>query len=156
MVSVHLFVNGKEHLVEIDPEMPLLWALRDILDLTGTKYSCGIGECGSCSVLIEGEAVRSCIIPASSAEGKEIITIEGLSPDKDHPLQQAWIEENVSQCGYCQSGQIINAAALLKRTPNPTKDEINSAMANVLCRCGTYQRIRNAILLAAGKGGSSW
>ena len=154
MASVKLFVNGEEHLFEIDPDIPLLWVIRDILDLTGTKFSCGIGECGACSVLIEGEAVRSCITPASSVDGKEITTIEGLSPDNSHPLQQAWIEENVSQCGYCQSGQIINAVALLKNNPSPTKEEVDSAMANVLCRCGTYQRIRNAILLAAESGGT--
>ena len=153
MVSVNLFVNGKEHLVEIDPEMPLLWALRDILDLTGTKYSCGIGECGSCSVLIEGEAVRSCITPASSAEGKEITTIEGLSNGTElHPLQTAFVEEGALQCGYCTPGMVLTAKALLDENPNPTEDEIKTGISGNLCRCTGYKKIVEAIQVTAEKG----
>ncbi len=145
MTSLTLQVNGQAYPVEADGQMPLLWALRDLLGLAGTKFGCGMGLCGSCTVLIDGEAVRSCITPLSAAAGKSIITIEGLSVDGTHPLQRAWQEERVSQCGYCQPGQIMNAAALLSKNPNPTDADIDTAMTNNLCRCGTYERIRKAI-----------
>jgi isoquinoline 1-oxidoreductase alpha subunit len=144
-------VNGKPFKVEADPAMPLLWVLRDRLGLTGTKYGCGIGACGACTVHLNGDAVRSCSLPVSAAEGAVIVTIEGLSPDRSHPLQQAWLAEAVPQCGYCQSGMIMAAAALLKRTPNPTTEEIDAGITN-LCRCGTYPRIRAAIRIVADKG----
>ena len=144
-----LRVNGKTYQVNADPGTPLLWVLRDLLSLTGTKFSCGMGECGSCTVLVDGEPTRSCITPVSSVQGKAITTIEGLSEDASHPVQKAWLEEKVSQCGYCQPGQILNAVALLKKNPNPSDEDINTAMGDVLCRCGTYQRIRRAIHLAA-------
>ena len=150
MTSITLTVNGEEHTVDGDPDTPLLWVLRDTLGLTGTKYSCGIGICGSCTVHLDGEPVRSCVTPVSQAEGKQVATIEGLSPDGSHPVQQAWAAENVTQCGYCQPGQIMAAAALLTGTPNPTDDDIDTAMSGNLCRCGTYQRIRRAIHRAAG------
>jgi isoquinoline 1-oxidoreductase alpha subunit len=149
MASFELLVNDQNHIVEVDPQMPLLWVLRDLLGLTGTKFSCGAGLCGSCTVLMDDKPVRSCITPVESAAGKNIITIEGLSPDGSHPLQKAWVEERVSQCGYCQPGQIMNAAALLKKNPKPTDADIDSAMGDVLCRCGTYQRIRSAVHKAA-------
>jgi isoquinoline 1-oxidoreductase alpha subunit len=142
-------VNGRDHAVDVDPDMPLLWVLRDILGLCGTKYGCGIGACGACTVHIDGEAVRSCQTNIADAVGKKITTIEGLSQGGDHPLQRAWISCNVSQCGYCQSGQIMAAAALLAKKPRPTDADIDEAMAN-LCRCGTYVRIRRAIHAAAG------
>jgi aerobic-type carbon monoxide dehydrogenase small subunit (CoxS/CutS family) len=145
MSSFDLQVNGQTYTVEAEAQMPLLWALRDLLGLTGTKFSCGIGACGSCTVLIDGEPTRSCVTPLSSLAGKSITTIEGLSPDGSHPLQKAWLDEHVSQCGYCQPGQIMNAAALLKKNPNPSDADIDAAMAGTLCRCGTYQRIRKAI-----------
>lgn len=145
MASFTLHVNGQTHTVDVDPDTPLLWVLRDTLGLTGTKYSCGMGLCGSCTVHLDGEAARSCITPVADAAEKEIITIEGLSPDGTHPLQQAWIEESVPQCGYCQPGQIMTAAALIEHNPQPTDDEINAAMSHVICRCGTYPRIRRAI-----------
>ena len=148
-----LLVNGEEYTVEADPETPLLWVLRDTLNLTGTKYSCGLGLCGACTVHLDGEAVRSCTVPLSEVAGRSITTIEGLSPEGDHPLQRAWIAENVPQCGYCQPGQIMTAAALLARNPNPSDDDIDAAMAGVLCRCGTYQRIRKAIHQTAAAGG---
>ncbi len=144
-----LSVNSKEASVEVPADMPLLWALRDSLDLTGTKYGCGVGSCGSCTVLIDGKAVKSCQYTAAAAVGKKITTIEGLSEDATHPIQQAWIELNVPQCGYCQAGQIMTTAALLKTTPNPTDAQIDSAMEGVVCRCGTYARIRKAIHKAA-------
>lgn len=144
--------NGQTINIEAEAEMPLLWALRDLLGLTGTKYSCGMGICGTCTVLIDGQPVRSCITPVSSVTGKSILTIEGLSPDVTHPLQKAWLEEQVTQCGYCQPGQILTAAALLEKNPAPTDAEIDSAMSRVLCRCGTYQRIRRAIHRAAREG----
>ena len=147
-----LMVNKTEHVVDVDPEMPLLWVLRDILGLTGTKYSCGKGICGACTVLVNEEPVRSCSVPVSEMEGKEIKTIEGLSPDGNHPLQKAWVEVNVAQCGYCQPGQLMTAAALLAEIPNPNDDEIDQAMNGVLCRCGTYQKIRKAIHLASDGG----
>ncbi len=150
METISLTVNGVSHLIDIDPEMPLLWALRDILGLTGTKYSCGMGLCGTCTVHVNGALVRSCITPVSAVSDKEIITIEGLAENGSHPLQKAWIEEDVSQCGYCQPGQIMAAAALLAAQPSPTDTDIDEVMNGVLCRCGTYQRIRKAIHRAAG------
>jgi aerobic-type carbon monoxide dehydrogenase small subunit (CoxS/CutS family) len=149
MPSYQLNVNGKAASVDVPADMPLLWALRDVLDLTGTKYGCGVGSCGSCTVLIDGRAVKSCQYTASAAVGKKITTIEGLSEDATHPIQQAWIELNVPQCGYCQAGQIMTTAALLKTTPNPTDAQIDAAMEGVVCRCGTYARIRKAIHKAA-------
>lgn len=145
-----LNINGQNRSIDAPPEMPLLWALRDILGLTGAKYGCGIGVCGACSVLVDDVAVRSCQAPISSLEGTTIITIEGLSADASHPVQKAWIELDVPQCGYCQAGQIINAVALLKAVPKPTDSDINEAMKHDVCRCGTYQRIREAIHQAAG------
>jgi isoquinoline 1-oxidoreductase alpha subunit len=149
MTSFTLQVNGQTYPLEADGQMPLLWALRDLLNLTGTKFGCGEGLCGSCTVLMDGEPVRSCITPLVSAAGKSIVTIEGLSADGTHPLQRAWQEERVSQCGYCQPGQIMNAAALLNKNPNPTDADIDAAMTGNLCRCGTYGRIRKAIHRAA-------
>jgi len=142
-------VNGKPVTVEVPAEMPLLWILRDVLDLKGTKYGCGIAQCGACTVHLDGEPVRSCQIPASQAEGTSVITIEGLSPEGNHPLQRAWEELDVPQCGYCQAGQIMMAAALLTEVPKPTDADIDEAMSGNLCRCGTYLRIRKAIHLAA-------
>ncbi len=142
-------LNGKATTVNVDPQMPLLWVLRDTLNLTGTKFGCGMALCGACTVHINGEASRSCILPVSSVEGKKITTIEGLSADGSHPVQKAWIEEDVPQCGYCQTGQIMSAVALLAKKPNPTDVEIDDAMSGNLCRCGTYQRIRKAIHRAA-------
>ena len=146
---ITLQINGKQHQLDADPAMPLLWALRDLLGLTGTKYSCGISVCGACTVLVEGKPVRSCVTPVSAVSGKTITTIEGLSTDRSHPVQQAWLEEQVPQCGYCQSGQIMSAVALLNSKPQPTDADIDAAMSGVLCRCGTYQRIRKAIKRAA-------
>ena len=143
-------VNGKRVDVDVSADMPLLWVLRDALGLTGTKFGCGLGQCGACTVHIDGAAARSCTTAASAAAGKKITTIEGLSAGSAHPLQQAWVEEQVPQCGYCQSGQIMSAAALLARTPRPTDAQIDTAMAGNICRCGTYQRIRRAIHRAAG------
>ena len=151
-MAMRLLVNGRTRTAEVDPDTPLLWVLRDGLGLTGTKYGCGVGQCGACTVLVDGEAVRSCSTPVSDLAGKRIETIEGLSPDGDGPLQRAWREEEVSQCGYCQPGQLMAAAALLSRTPHPTDAEIDAAMGDVLCRCGTYDRIRRAIHRAAGGG----
>lgn len=143
-------INGENTKVEKVPEdMPLLWVLRDVLDLKGTKFGCGIGQCGACTVHLEGMAVRSCSIPVSIAEGKNITTIEGLSENGDHPVQEAWVEKNVPQCGYCQAGQIMNAAALLEENPNPSEEDIISGMHGNICRCGTYNRIKEAIQLAA-------
>lgn len=149
MPPIELQINGQSYSLEADEQMPLLWALRDLLGLTGTKYSCGAGLCGTCTVLVDGEPTRSCVTPLSAVTGKAIITIEGLSEDGGHPLQEAWLEEHVTQCGYCQPGQIMNAAALLEKNPQPSDDDIDAAMADVLCRCGTYQRIRKAIHRAA-------
>jgi isoquinoline 1-oxidoreductase alpha subunit len=149
MSSVTLKINGQDVTVDVSSDMPLLWALRDKLNLTGTKYSCGIGTCGSCTVLVNGVPMRSCVMPAISMAGMEITTIEGLDPSGEHPVQRAWNEEDVPQCGYCQAGQIMTASALLRQNPDPSDDDINSAMAGVLCRCGTYPRIRKAIKLAA-------
>ncbi len=142
---ITFIVNGTERRFDGDPEMPLLWYLRDELGLTGTKFGCGVAACGACTIHLDGMAVRACQTPVSSAEGLTVTTIEGLSPDGNHPVQTAWRQLNVSQCGYCQSGQIMQAAALLKETPNPSDDEIDSAMSGNLCRCGTYPRIRAAI-----------
>jgi len=147
-MSISLIVNGMAHAVDVEPETPLLWVLRDSLKLTGTKYGCGIAQCGACTVLIDGQATRSCMTPASAAAGKTITTIEGLSADGTHPVQLAWIEFDVPQCGYCQSGQIMAAVALLKKSPKPTDAEIDANMDNI-CRCGTYLRIRKAVHRAA-------
>src|SRR5664279_1102535 len=149
MSEFTLRINGSERSVNVDPDTPLLWVLRDILELTGTKFGCGAGICGACTVHLDGEATRSCITTVSVAAGKDITTIEGLSRASAHPVQQAWIAEDVPQCGYCQSGQIMQAAALLAKTPHPSEQEIIVAMNGNLCRCGTYQRIRRAIARAA-------
>ncbi len=146
---IRLNVNGAEQRVDADPNMPLLWALRDLLGLTGTKFGCGMAQCGACTVHIDGEAKRACITPIGTLEGRKITTIEGLSPDGRHPLQQAWEEVNAPQCGYCQVGQIMSAAALLRTNPKPSDQEIDSALAGNLCRCGTYLRIREAVRKAA-------
>jgi aerobic-type carbon monoxide dehydrogenase small subunit (CoxS/CutS family) len=143
MITLNL--NGRNTTLDADGDMPLLWALRDIVGLTGTKYGCGMALCGACTVHLEGAPVRSCVTPLSAASGKRVTTIEGLSPDNSHPVQRAWIELDVPQCGYCQSGQIMSAAALLAQTAQPTDAEIDTAMAGNICRCGTYQRIRAAI-----------
>jgi isoquinoline 1-oxidoreductase alpha subunit len=140
-----LRVNGRDVTLAADPQMPLLWALRDLIGLTGTKFGCGVGACGACTVHLKGEAVRSCITSLADAEGQEVTTIEGLGADGSHPLQRAWMAENVPQCGYCQPGQIMQAAALLKATPKPTDGQIDDAMSGNICRCGTYLRIRSAI-----------
>jgi isoquinoline 1-oxidoreductase subunit alpha len=149
MAKVQLNVNGTSYAVDSDQAMPLLWAIRDYIGLTGTKYGCGIGQCGACTVHLEGKPVRSCSVTVLTAAGKNIVTIEGLSPDGQHPLQLAWKNEDVPQCGYCQGGQIMSAAALLDRNSNPTDEEITAAMSGNLCRCGTYPRIREAIKKAA-------
>ena len=143
-----LTVNGKTHDIDVEGDTPLLWVIRDEVGLTGTKFGCGVGACGACTVLLEGEPTRSCVLPLSAVAGRSITTIEGLSADKSHPVQKAWIAESVPQCGYCQSGMILTAAALLKRKANPTDAEIDSAMTNI-CRCGTYDRVRKAIHRAA-------
>ncbi len=147
---IQLKVNGAVRTYDGDPEMPLLWYLRDVLQLTGSKFGCGMGLCGACTVHVNGEAARSCLTPMSAAGGKEITTIEGLSQNGTHPVQRAWEEIQVPQCGYCQSGQIMQAAALLKQKPKPTDHDIENAMSGNICRCGTYQRIRQAIQVAAG------
>jgi isoquinoline 1-oxidoreductase subunit alpha len=146
---VRLNLNGRDIDVDVDADMPLLWVLRDTLGLTGTKFGCGMALCGACTVHLEGAAVRSCVTPVSAARGKQVTTIEGLSADSRHPVQQAWIELDVPQCGYCQSGQIMSAAALLAQTPQPSDADIDAAMSGNICRCGTYQRIRAAIHRAA-------
>jgi len=146
---VRLIVNGVEQQIDADPDMPLLWALRDVLDLTGTKFGCGMAQCGACTVHIDGEATRSCVTPIGTLDGSRITTIEGLSPDGQHALQKAWTEVNAPQCGYCQVGQIMGAAALLREKPQPTDDEIDDALSGNLCRCGTYLRIREAVRKAA-------
>lgn len=145
-----LRVNGTEHALEVDPEMPLLWALRDLLGLTGTKYGCGEALCGACTVHLDGQPVRACVTPVRRAEGREVTTIEGLSPDGKHPVQRAWLALHVPQCGFCQAGQIMTASALLAAKPEPTDAEIDAALAGNLCRCGTYPRIRAAVRKAAG------
>jgi isoquinoline 1-oxidoreductase subunit alpha len=149
MAAVHLLINNTPHDVDIAPDTPLLWVLRDTLNLTGTKYGCGMGLCGACTVHLDGQAVRSCQTPVSAVGGKKITTIEGLSEANTHPVQLAWIAEQVPQCGYCQSGQIMSAVALLAQTPHPTDDQIDAAMVGNLCRCGVYQRIRRAVHRAA-------
>ena len=149
MAETTLTVNGKQRVVDADPRTPLLWVLRDHLDLTGTKYGCGIGQCGACTVILEGDAVRSCQVLLSRAAGKQITTIEGLSNDRSHPVQQAWLMEQVPQCGYCQSGQIIATAVLLSSNRNPSDAEIDDALSGNICRCGTYHRIRRAVHRAA-------
>jgi isoquinoline 1-oxidoreductase subunit alpha len=149
MPSFTLDVNNKAYTVDVDQQMPLLWVIRDFIGLKGTKFGCGIAQCGACTVHIDGSPIRSCSFPVSGAVGKKITTIEGVSEHIDHAVQKAWIEFQVPQCGYCQSGQIMAAVALLKRTPKPTDKDIDAAMQGILCRCGTYQRIRKAIHRAA-------
>jgi len=154
---IHLNVNGRDRAVDVAGDTPLLWVIRETLGLTGTKFGCGMALCGACTVHLDGEAVRSCVTPVSRAANKKIVTIEGLSPDLRHPLQVAWIEADVPQCGYCQSGQIMAAAELLRETPRPTDADIDNAMSGNICRCGTYPRIRKAIHAAAelaAKGGA--
>ncbi len=150
MALFELVVNGKRQRVDVTPDTPLLWVVRDTLGLTGTKFGCGIAECGACTLLVDGEAVRSCQLSVKEARGRKITTIEGLSKDGSHPLQRAWVAQEVPQCGYCQSGQIMSAAALLARKPRPTAAEIDEALKGNLCRCGTYLRIRRAVQLASG------
>jgi isoquinoline 1-oxidoreductase subunit alpha len=160
MAAIHLVINNSPHELDVASDMPLLWVLRDKLNLTGTKYGCGMGLCGACTVHVDGEAVRACQTPVSSVAAKKITTIEGLSADNTHPVQRAWIAEQVPQCGYCQPGQIMSAAALLAKTPKPSDDQIDAAMVGNLCRCGMYGRIRRAIhragvssgKVSAGKG----
>jgi aerobic-type carbon monoxide dehydrogenase small subunit (CoxS/CutS family) len=149
MASFNLKINKKKYTVEADPNMPLLWALRDVIGLTGTKFGCGIAQCGACTVHLNGDAVRSCSLPISAVGDGEVVTIEGLSENGDHPVQKAWEEVDVMQCGYCQAGQIMSAAALLEKNPNPSDDEISAAMNGNICRCGTYVRIREAVKKAA-------
>ncbi|HKO48585.1 MAG TPA: (2Fe-2S)-binding protein [Polyangiaceae bacterium] len=149
-MSITVRVNGSEHRLEVDPEMPLLWVLRDVLHLTGTKYGCGEALCGACTVHVNERVVRSCVTPIRRAAGANVVTIEGLSPDGTHPLQKAWVELAVPQCGFCQAGQIMTAAGLLKKHPRPSDEQIDQSMAGNLCRCGTYPRIRSAIKQAAG------
>ena len=146
---ITLSVNGTPHRVDVDPQMPLLWVIRDVIGLTGTKYGCGVAQCGACVVHLDGEAVRSCVTRVERAANKKIVTIEGLSANNDHPAQQAWMTLDVPQCGYCHSGQIMSAAVLLRDNPSPSDADIDDAMAGNICRCGTYQRIRKAIHLAS-------
>jgi aerobic-type carbon monoxide dehydrogenase small subunit (CoxS/CutS family) len=152
MAKIIITVNGRQRTIDLDPQTPLLWVLRDVLHLTGTKFGCGLGICGSCTVLIDNQPHRSCTTAVSTLAGKQIITIEGLSTDGNHPVQQAWKAEGVPQCGYCQSGQMLTAVALLSATPQPTEAQIDEVMSSVLCRCGTYVRIRQAIQRAARGG----
>ena len=149
-MAVDITINGEPHTLDIEPDMPLLWAIRDVVGLTGTKFGCGKALCGACTVHVDGQAVRACSYPASAAQGRRVTTIEGLSADGRHPVQVAWRALNVPQCGYCQSGQIMSAAALLERNPSPSRAEIDTAMSGNICRCGTYTRIRAAIERAAG------
>lgn len=151
MATYNLNINGKTHSVEADPDTPMLWVLRDTIGLVGTKYGCGIAQCGACTIHVDGQATRSCQLTVSTVEEKKITTIEGLSADASHPLQEAWREHDVPQCGYCQAGQIMNAAALLSNVSNPTDEDIDAAMHGNICRCGTYNRIKAAIKTAAGK-----
>ena len=148
-MSITLNINGQDRSIDVDPQMPLLWAIRETVGLTGTKFGCGIAQCGNCTVIVDGNAVRSCNTPVAAAAGKTIRTIEGVSENNDHPVQQAWQELSAPQCGYCQSGQIMSAVALLEKSPDPTDNEIDKAMAGNICRCGTYPRIRAAIHRAA-------
>jgi len=147
---ISLNVNGKRYDVDVSPDMPLLWVIRDAVGLTGTKFGCGLSQCGACTVHLDGEPVRSCVTPVSSLGARKVTTIEGLSPDSTHALQTAWVAEQVPQCGYCQSGQLMSAAALLAKKPKPSDADIDAAMSGNICRCGTYQRIRRAIHRAAG------
>lgn len=149
MAAFTVNINGKDHQLDVDPSTPMLWVLRDHLNLVGTKYGCGIAQCGACTIHLDGVAIRSCQMPVSAIGDKSVTTIEGLSENGDHPLQKAWIEHDVPQCGYCQAGQIMNAAAFLKDNPNPSDEEIESAMNGNICRCGTYTRIKAAIKTAA-------
>jgi aerobic-type carbon monoxide dehydrogenase small subunit (CoxS/CutS family) len=149
MANINLVVNGKKLTVDVDPSTPVLWVLRDHLGLVGTKFGCGMAQCGACTIHFQGNAVRSCVLPVSAAANKEITTIEGLSENGDHPVQIAWLEHDVAQCGYCQAGQMMTAAALLKKTPHPTDDQIETALQGNLCRCGTYLRIKAAVHTAA-------
>lgn len=155
MATYDLKINGKSHSVDVDPSTPILWVLRDHLQLVGTKFGCGIAQCGACTIHVEGNATRSCQIPVSSIGSNKITTIEGLSEKGDHPVQQAWLEHDVPQCGYCQAGQIMTAAALLDSNPNPTDDDIDATMSGNICRCGTYNRIKAAIKTAANSGANS-
>jgi isoquinoline 1-oxidoreductase alpha subunit len=152
MARLTLEVNGSGHTIDVDPDMPLLWAIRDVIGLTGTKFGCGIAECGACTVHLDGEAIRSCITPVSAVEGSKITTVEGLSADGTHPVQKAWIAEEAPQCGYCQSGQVMSAAGLLASNPRPSDSDIDRAMSGNICRCGTYDRMRLAIHRAAEEG----
>lgn len=149
MPTYNLKINGKNYSVETDSDTPLLWVLRDHIELVGTKYGCGIGQCGTCTVHVNGNALRSCMLQVSQLQGMDIVTIEGLSENGDHPVQKAWLEHDVPQCGYCQTGQIMTAAALLKNTPDPTDEDIDAAMDGNICRCGTYVRIKQAIKTAS-------
>lgn len=149
MASINLNVNGKKQVIDVDPTTPVLWVLRDHLNLVGTKFGCGMAMCGACTIHLDGVATRSCVLPVSAVADKEITTIEGLSEKGDHPVQKAWLEQDVPQCGYCQAGQIMSAASLLKNNPHPTDEEIDSAMNGNICRCGTYVRIKAAIKAAA-------
>ncbi len=151
MAKFNLKINGETHRLDVDPTTPMLWVLRDHLNLQGTKYGCGVAACGACTVHLNGYAVRSCQLPVSTVKDQEITTIEGLSANGDHPVQQAWLEHDVAQCGYCQAGQIMNAVSLLKLNPNPTDEDIESAMSGNICRCATYLRIKAAIKTAAPK-----
>ena len=149
MAAINLNINGTKQVVDVDSNTPMLWVLRDHLNLVGTKFGCGMAQCGACTILFEGNAIRSCQLPVSAAENKEITTIEGLSENGDHPVQKAWLEHDVPQCGYCQAGQIMSAVSLLKSNPHPTDEEIDSAMYGNICRCGTYVRIKAAIKTAS-------
>jgi isoquinoline 1-oxidoreductase subunit alpha len=149
MAAIALTVNGTRHVVDADPATPLLWVLRESLGLTGTKFGCGAAHCGACTVILDGNAVRSCVAPVARARGKSVTTIEGLSPTATHPVQQAWLDEQVPQCGFCQSGQIMSAVVLLRAIPQPTDRDIDEALAGNICRCGTYLRIRRAVHRAA-------
>ena len=149
MATINLNINGRKQVVDVDPTTPVLWVLRDHLDLVGTKYGCGMAQCGACTIIMEGNAVRSCTLPVSSVANKKITTIEGISENGDHPVQTAWLEHDVPQCGYCQAGQIMTAVALLEKKSNPTDEEIETAMNGNICRCGTYLRIKAAIKTAA-------
>ena len=149
MAKINLEINNQNQVVDVDPNTPVLWVLRDHLNLVGTKYGCGIAQCGACTILLDGKATRSCVLPVSTVEGKEITTIEGLSKNGDHPVQKAWLEHDVPQCGYCQAGQILTAVSFLKENPDPTDEEIETAMHGNICRCATYLRIRAAVKTAA-------
>ena len=155
MASLDLDINEKTYTVDVDPQMPLLWVIRDFVGLTGTKFGCGIAQCGACTVHVDGNPIRSCVFPASAAVGRKITTIEGISSDRSHPVQKAWIEHQVPQCGYCHSGQIMTAVTLLDNNPEPTDADIDTAMQGIICRCGTYPRIREAIHTAAKMNANS-